>query len=97
MISLTGVGKSGIQFGFLLEDRPGSIKEVSDVIRKYGGRMTSILSSYERAPEGFRHVYIRFHDIDRTRLSEFKQELKKTAKTLYMVDQMENKREIYVG
>ena len=97
LISLTGVGKSGIQFGFLLEDRPGSIKEVSDVIRKYGGRMASILSSYERAPEGFRHVYIRFHDIDRTRLSEFKQELKKTAKTLYMVDQMENKREIYVG
>ena len=97
LISLTGVGKSGIQFAFLLEDRPGSIKQVTDVIRKYGGRMTSILSSYEEAPAGFRHVFIRFYDVDRTRLSEFKKELKKTAKALYMVDHKENKREIYVG
>ncbi|MFH1123261.1 MAG: CBS and ACT domain-containing protein [Pseudomonadota bacterium] len=97
LISLTGVGKSGIQFAFLLEDRPGSIKQVTDVIRKYGGRMTSILSSYEEAPAGFRHVFIRFYDVDRTRFSEFKEELKKTAKALYMVDHKENKREIYVG
>ena len=97
LISLTGVGKRGIQLAFLLEDRPGSIKEVTDVIRKYGGRMTSILSSYEQAPEGFRHVYIRFHDIDRTRLSAFKEEVKKVAKALYMVDHKDNKREIYVG
>ena len=59
--------------------------------------MTSILSSDEDAPAGFRHVFIRFYDVDRTRLSEFKEELKKTAKALYMVDHKENKREIYVG
>ena len=43
LISLTGVGKGGIQFGFQVEDRPGSIKEVADIIRIYGGRMVSIL------------------------------------------------------
>ena len=97
LISLTGVGQRGIQVAVLLEDRPGSIKDVTDVIRKYGGRMTSILSSYGQAPEGFRHVYVRFYDIDRTKLSAFKQELKKMAKTIYLVDHEENKREIYVG
>jgi acetoin utilization protein AcuB len=56
LLSLTGLAKRGIHFGFLLEDRPGSIKEVADVIRKFGGRMTSILSSHERAPKGHRHV-----------------------------------------
>lgn len=91
------IGKKGIQFAFLLEDRPGSIKEVTDIIRKYRGRMMSILSSYEQAQEGFRRVYIRFHDADRERLSELKEELKRTAKVLYMVDHGENKREIYVG
>ena len=40
LLSLTGLAKRGIHFGILLEDRPGSIKEVADVIRKYGGRMT---------------------------------------------------------
>ena len=94
---MTGVGKRGMQFAFLLEDRPGSIKEVADVIRKYGGRMTSILSSYERAPKGYRHVYIRFYGADRRRISQLKEDLKNTAKVLYMVDHSENKREIYVA
>jgi acetoin utilization protein AcuB len=97
LITLTGIGKRGIQFAFLLEDRPGSIKEVADVIRKYGGRMTSILSSYEDAPEGQRKVYIRMYGVDREKLPELKKELKSIAKMLYMIDHRENKREIYVG
>ncbi|MBW1702736.1 MAG: CBS domain-containing protein, partial [Deltaproteobacteria bacterium] len=48
LISLTGIGKKGIQFAFQLEDRPGSIKDVCDVIRSYNGRLVSILSTYER-------------------------------------------------
>jgi acetoin utilization protein AcuB len=97
LITLTGVGKRGIQFAFVLDDRPGSIKEVADVIRKYGGRMTSILSSYEDAPEGQRKVYIRMYGVDREKLPELKKELKSIAKVLYMIDHRENKREIYVG
>jgi acetoin utilization protein AcuB len=98
LLSLTGLSKRGIHFAFLIEDRPGSIKEVADVIRKYGGRMTSILSSYERAPSGHRHVYIRAYEVDRERLPALKEELRKVSKKfLYMVDHRENKREIYVS
>jgi acetoin utilization protein AcuB len=93
--ALTGIGKRGIQFAFLLEDRPGAIKEVADVIRKYGGRTRSILSESEHCPEGFRHVYIRAYSIDRARLPHLKAELKATAKVLYMIDHKENVREIY--
>jgi acetoin utilization protein AcuB len=96
LISLTGVGKKGVQFAFLLEDRPGSIKEVADVIRSYGGRMASILSSYEKAPEGHRYVYIRMYDVDRTKMKQLKEDLKKKAKVLYLVDSRENKREIFI-
>ena len=95
LIALTGVGKRGIQFAFRLEDRPGSIKEIADIIRNYSGRMTSILSSYERVPEGYRNVYIRMFGIDRSKLPEMKEELKKAAPLLYMVDHRENVREIY--
>jgi acetoin utilization protein AcuB len=95
MIALSGLTKKGLQFGFLLEDSPGSIKEVTDIIRKYEGRLVSILSSYENAPEGFRHVYIRAFDIDREALPRLIEELKAVAKMLYMVDHRENKREIY--
>jgi acetoin utilization protein AcuB len=95
LISLSGLGKRGVQFGFLLEDRPGSIKEVTDVIRAHGARLGSIMSSYEKAPEGFRLVYIRAFKVDRDRMPELECELKAKAKMIYMVDHRENKREIF--
>lgn len=95
MIALTGVGNRGIQFAFQLDDRPGSIKEVADVIRKYGGRMVSILSSYENVAEGYRKVYIRMRSIDRPRLQKLKEELSQKAALIYMVDHREDEREIF--
>ena len=94
-ISLTGVGKRGNQFAFLLEDRAGSIKEVADVIRAHGGRMASILSSYEKAPEGHRYVYIRMYGVHREKMPQLKEDLKKKGKMLYIVDSRENTREIF--
>jgi len=95
LVSLTGVGKGGIQFAFQLEDRPGSIKEVADVIRLYGGRMVSILTSYEDVPDGYRKVFIRMHSIERVRLQLLKEELSYKAALIYMVDHRENIREIF--
>lgn len=96
LISLTGVDKRGIQFAFVLEDRSGSIKEVTDIIRQYGGRMVSILSSYQRVPENFRLVYIRIYGIDRNHLASLRIALKEAATLRYMVDHKENNREIYL-
>jgi acetoin utilization protein AcuB len=94
LISLTGVGKGGIQFGFQIEDRPGSIKEVENIIRQYGGRMVSILTSYDAVPMGYRKVYIRMHSIERSKLKRLKEKLSEIAAFLYMIDQRENSREI---
>jgi acetoin utilization protein AcuB len=97
LISLTGFGKRGVQFGFEADDRPGSIKELADVIRTYGGRVASILSSTERAPEGKRRVYIRVYQIDRDRIDRLKEALKQKTTLLYVVDHRRNRREIYGG
>lgn len=96
ILSLTGIGKRGIQFAFELEDRPGSIMEVAQVIRSFGGRMSSILTTYDHAPEGFRHVYIRAFDLDRKGVAELKRQLKEKAKIMYIVDHRENHREIFI-
>jgi len=95
LISLTGLESRGVQFAFQIEDRPGSIKEVADILRKYGGQMASILSSYDRVQKGYRKVYIRMYEIDRLRIPQLKEELKENATLLYMVDLRENIREIY--
>ncbi len=96
LISLSGLRHRGVQFAFEIEDRPGSIKELTDVIRAAGGRIASILGTYDRAPTGYRHVYIRAYNLDRAGLEELKETLKKKAKMLYLVDHRENKREIYI-
>jgi acetoin utilization protein AcuB len=95
LISLTGVGARGIQFALLIKDEPGSIKEVADVIREYGGRMVSILTSYDGVSDGYRKVYIRMRRIERTELEELKKELLRVAGLLYVVDHREDNREVY--
>ena len=95
LISLTGVATGGIQFGLQVEDRPGSIKEVADIIRMCGGRMVSILSSYDQVPQYYRNVYIRMRSIERSELQKLIQELESTAGLLYMVDHTENNRKIF--
>ena len=95
MVTYTGLGKRGIQFAFMLEDRPGSIKEVADIIRKYGGRMVSILSAYQRVINGYRKVYIRMYGVERQKLEYLKKELKEKSTLLYVIDHRENKREIF--
>lgn len=83
LVSLTGIYRGGIQFAFNLEDRPGSIKEVADTIRKHGGRMVSILSSYDMCEENCRHVYIRIKDLPEDKLKALTEELDKNFILLY--------------
>ena len=95
LISLTGAEKRGIQFGVEVEDRPGSIKEVTDIIREYGGRMASILTSYDMAPEGYRRVYIRMYGIDRFKINKLKEAIGEKASLLYLIDRREVHRETF--
>ena len=95
MISITGVRNRGVQFAFQQENRPGALKEIADIIRKYNGRMVSLLTFYGEAPEGRRNVYIHAHEIERDKLPQMKKELREKAELLYLVDHRENKREIY--
>ena len=97
IVSMSGMSGRGIQFGFHLQDRAGSIKEVTDVMRGFGGSIASILSSYEKAPPGHRQVHIRAINLDRNKLVQLIQALKEKATLLYMVDYAKKKREIYIN
>jgi len=45
--------------------------------------------------EGYRKVYIRMHGVDRSKMQSLKEDLRKAATLLYIVDHRENKREIF--
>jgi acetoin utilization protein AcuB len=95
ILILTGHGKKGLQLGIELVDRPGCLKEITDIIRDYGGRISSILSTHERAHKGNRRLYIRVFDIDQPSLEHLKEVIKDRATLLYAVDHSKNHREIY--
>ena len=82
-VSISGIYQGEWAMGFELADQPGSIKEITDVIRAHGGRIASILTGYEWAPPGFRHVYIRARDL--TDEKALQQELGSKVKILYFL------------
>ena len=59
MVDITGVRAGGNRICVTIEDRPGSIREVADVVRLYGFHLKSILTSYARVKTGYRDVVIR--------------------------------------
>ena len=96
LINIAGVYTGGIQFAFSLEDRPGSIREAADVIRSYGGRIVSILSTRETAEEGRRNVYIRSSPLPEAMLRDLVKELEEKFVVLYtskdLLEEVENRR-----
>jgi acetoin utilization protein AcuB len=83
-IHITGIRQGGVQFALRLEDKPGLIKEVVDLLRQRGARFVSLLSSYAAAREGFRDVYIRVKNLPPEEIDAAKAELAASYEVLYV-------------
>ncbi len=75
LLSITGVYHGGVQIGFTLPDERGSLKEVLDCLRRHKARVISVLTSYDQVETGFRKVFVRVMDMDKSALNELRQEL----------------------
>ena len=82
-VSISGIYQGALAMSFELPDQPGSIQTVTDVVRAHGGRIASILTGYEGAPEGFRYVFIRAKDIKDEKTLQ--KELEAKSKLLYFI------------
>ena len=63
LVDITGVRHGGHRIYLTIEDRPGSIREVADIVRRHGFHLQGILTSYEWTREGYRKVVIRTTDM----------------------------------
>ncbi|MFA4901817.1 MAG: CBS and ACT domain-containing protein [Desulfobaccales bacterium] len=82
---ITGVLQGGVQFALRLEDRPGLIKEVVDLLRNRGARFVSLMSSYATSKEGFRDVYIRVKNLPPEAVAAAQEELASRYELLYVI------------
>jgi acetoin utilization protein AcuB len=80
-VSISGIYQGPLAMGLELPDQPGYIKQVTDVIREHGGRIASIMTRYEGAPEGFKRVYIRAREVKDEKALQ--KELESKHKILY--------------
>lgn len=88
LISLTGAGKRGVQLAFQVEDKPGTIGGLTDIIRSYGGRLNSVLTSFDRAPSGYRRVYISVGVEEDTKVERMIEMLEEKFRPLYVINQI---------
>jgi len=97
LISLTGIGKRGIQVCCRVKDQPGIISSLTDIVREHKGRLASILSIVTPTdePEELRRVYIRMYGIHRAELTEIVSKFKEKGQLIYVVDHRDNKRQIF--
>ena len=88
MIAISGIHQAQLQIGLEVEDRPGSVKKITDLIRTHGGRTVSITTHYDDAPEGFRHLYIRCRGVENEEplFEELEQNFKILYRTHYKLD-----------
>lgn len=59
LIDITGVRNGGHRICVAIKDRPGSIKEIADIVRSAGYGLESILSSHSCTKEGYRKIVLR--------------------------------------
>ncbi len=86
LVKITGTLVGGVQFAFHLDDRPGSLKEVADEIRRLGGRIVSVLTHYPENGDKFREVYLRIMHVPMDQLEKMKNELGEKFRVLYVVE-----------
>ncbi len=95
LISIAALGKKGIQVALRVEDRPGPIKKIREIVGSFDARTASILSAAENAPEGFLNVYFRIYDLEREKAPALIEEIGKVGIILYVVDHRNNQRVVY--
>lgn len=94
-VSFTGVSNKGQIFAFKLQDKPGTIKILTDIIRKKGGRLCSIMTSYDDIEDGFRKVFFHTFDIDPPGFEDLVERFHKSGKLIYAADPSHGFRKIF--
>ena len=94
-VSFSGsVSKEQI-FAFKLQDKPGAIKNLTDMIRQAGGRLCSIMASYDEVEQGFRKVFINTFDIKPDDFDHLTEKFQKSNELIYAADLSRKKRTLY--
>jgi len=86
LTSITGIHQGGIKIALDLPDIPGTTQAVINTVRSHGGRIMSVMTSYDVSEEGHRHVFVRTKNVRGKKLEKLLKELNKHFYVLYSVE-----------
>lgn len=85
LTGITGIYRGGIKIALELPEVPGTTQSAVNIIRSHGGRIISVLTSHDISDEEHRQVFVRTVDVEGEKLDQLLQELGKSFKILYTV------------
>lgn len=85
-VSFTGVSNKGQIFAFTLQDKPGLIKNLTEIIRSSGGRLCSVMTSYDDIEDGYRKVFFHTFDIEPQQFDAVVEKLHVSGDLYYAAD-----------
>ncbi|WDP88560.1 MAG: CBS domain-containing protein [Desulfobacter sp.] len=85
-VSFTGVAANGQIFAFKLRDRPRAIKKILDAITAAGGRLASVLTSYDDIEQGFKKLFVHAYDLDPEQFSRLAGVFHESGQLEYVAD-----------
>ena len=97
LVSFTGAATKGQIFALKISDSPGSIKTLTDIVRMGGGRLLSILTSYDDVEQGYRKVCMHAFDMPEENFDSVVSQLCDAGELLFLADQTRNIRKIFGG
>jgi acetoin utilization protein AcuB len=84
LVDISGLNRGGVKIAIEIPDIPGTTQEVINTIRAHGGRILSVMTSYDVDKEGHRHQFVRT-DVDEKKLQELIEVIGKRFKVLYSI------------
>lgn len=95
VVSFMGLADNGQIFGFLLKDEPGMIKQITDRIRKGGGRIGSVMTTYNKDSDDRRKIFICAFNMEEATYQMLSEEFRNKECLLYAADLSRRVRELY--
>ncbi|MEE4243673.1 MAG: CBS and ACT domain-containing protein [Desulfopila sp.] len=80
-VAFTGIAETGQVFAFRVRDEPGVIQFLTDRIRQNGGRLHSVMSSWDDGEEEKRTVFIHVFNLDTIHFDLLIEEFRSTGLT----------------
>lgn len=85
LVEISGVRHGGVQIAITLEDMPGAMRPIFDLLREHNASFVSMLTSDSKRGENWRDVFLRIRPMERAEENKLVDAVRERFQLLYWV------------